>query len=120
MAQQPKIVDFEDALKRTIGDVALLQILHDDFHQILPDFLFRFRKAFENNAMAQLSKDAHQLKGAAGNLSVGKIMAAAILLEQTAKQNNVLEAQDALNRIETAIAEYEKHMDGINWADIAP
>jgi HPt (histidine-containing phosphotransfer) domain-containing protein len=118
MVPEPKILDLVDALNRTMGDIALLQMLLDDFCHMLPDFVFRFQKALENNAMVQLGKDAHKLKGVAGNLAAGKIMAAAILLDQTARQGDTLEAHDALEQLKPAIDEFVDHIARINWADI--
>ena len=118
MAREPKILDVEDALKRTKGDAALLQTLLADLLRMLPDFLFRFQKALENNAMVQLSRDAQQLKGAAGNLAAGKIAALATLLGQTARQGNTLEVHDALDRLKPAINELSDHIAQMNWADI--
>ena len=118
MVEDPKIVNLKDALDRGLGDGAFVQMILEDFHHTLPDFLNRFNKAIANNALVQLSRDARQLKGAANNLAAGHIAAAALFLEQTARQGNLLEARDALDGIKTAIDEFEHHISRINWAEI--
>lgn len=118
MVQDSKIMDLEKALKRGLGDVAFVQMILDDFHHMLPDFMFRLKKAVANNAMVQLSRDAHELTGAAGNLAAEQIVAAALVLEQAAKKGNLPEARDALDQVKAAIDEFENHITRINWAEI--
>ncbi len=81
-------------LARLGGDEALLALVVRLFLEDCPGRLAAIRQALDARDAAALEASAHALKGAAANLSAGRLIAAAATLERTAHERR-LEAAEA-------------------------
>lgn len=110
------IIDIEDALKRALGDTTFLQMMYDEFIEMLPDFLDWIQKAIEDSNADSLDKTAHQMKGAAANLGILSIASAAFELEKIGKNGDLSVAPNAFEHLKLSIDDFKNQLDLINWA----
>ena len=78
-------IDRISLLERVEGDQELLTEMIHLFQEDAPNSLAAMRDALEQGDMAVLERSAHSLKGAASNLSANATAAAALQLEQDAR-----------------------------------
>ncbi|MBT8340912.1 MAG: Hpt domain-containing protein [Desulfatitalea sp.] len=114
-----RVIDMEDALTRALGDVAFLKMMFDELLQMIPSLISAIAADVEKGDMAQLSKDAHQFKGATASLGVVGIAAAAYRLECIGKSGNTAEIQEAITNLKTAVADFQDHLSYVDWSDLA-
>ncbi len=119
MSNRKADIDIEDALKRALGDAAFLQMMFEEFQTMIPEFLEAIQSDIEENDMDALGKNAHQLKGAAANLSVKDICATALKLEKIGKSGQADQAEAALKRLKEAAANFDQFMTQMNWVSLA-
>ena len=119
MAEERSIIDIDDALKRSLGDVAFLEMMFDELIQTLPDYLSAIQTAIEEGDMDRLNKSAHQFKGAAANLGAKDVSAAAFKLENIGKSGLAAEADAAYADLHRAINLFREHWSRIDWTSLA-
>ncbi len=91
-------VYFEKALERVMGDKPFLETMLNEFADTLPDRIETLRLAIEDQDVEMLARQAHSLKGAAANLSVDGISAAARQLEEIGSNGNLAECRQNLDK----------------------
>lgn len=119
MTHQNALLDLKGALKRAMGDTDFLQMMYDEFQQMLPDSIARMVQACDDREMGLLARQAHQLKGSAANLGANEIAAAAAQLEQSANAADPDTAAAALEALECAAGALPKQLCGFDWAALA-
>lgn len=119
MSDDQPVIDFPEALGRTLGDVEFLKSMLFEFQKIAPDFLHRMHGALNSGNMAQLSKDAHQFKGSAANLGIKIVAALAGELEQIGAQGRPGSAPQVLERLKDAIDAYNTVLNQTDFATLA-
>lgn len=103
------IFDYESLLKRCMGDSQLAHRLVLRFERRLPDDIKQIAAAVEAADATRLSDLAHTMKGAAANLSLGEIRAAAIELQQLADNQDLKSAPACFERLNDACDSFIAH-----------
>ena len=93
-------IDRVSLLERVEGDQELLSEMIHIFQDDAPNLLTAMGDALQSGDMAVLERSAHSLKGAASNLSAKSTAAAALQLENDAKNNDVESAKGSLAEVE--------------------
>lgn len=109
------IIDINDALARALGDAAFLKMMFEELSQTIPGIMSAIETDIQSGDMDQLGKDAHQLKGAASNLSVTTVAALALNLEKIGKNGDPTHAQETFGELKEAIAAFLEQLDAIDW-----
>jgi len=91
-------IDVEDALKRIGGNMGLYKRLLGNF--VTGDHIGPLANALNNGDIDEASRLAHTLKGVSANLSLVKLRALSIELENTIK--NKTDYSDKLNELSQA------------------
>ncbi len=112
------VLDLSEALRRAMGDVQFLKMLLKEFHALIPDFIVRIENACQARDMECMSKDAHQFKGAAANLSAKTLAASAMKLEQIGKSGNPEGCEQALEELKQAAEIFSRQIIQIDWAGV--
>jgi two-component system, sensor histidine kinase and response regulator len=112
------VIDLAEALNRSMGDASFLRMMLDELCNIVPEFMTRIQNAYQTQNMEELSKDAHQFKGAAANLGAKAIAAAALKLEQIGKSGNPEGGDEALTELKQAIEDFNQKVTQIDWETI--
>ena len=93
-------IDRVSLLERVEGDQELLSEMIHIFQEDAPNLLTAMRDALQRGDMAVLERSAHSLKGAVSNLSAKATAAAALQLENDAKNKDVESAKGSLAEVE--------------------
>ena len=93
-------IDRVSLLERVEGDQELLSEMIHIFQDDAPNLLTAMGDALQSGDMAVLERSAHSLKGAASNLSAKSTAAAALQLENDAKNKDVESAKGSLAEVE--------------------
>jgi HPt (histidine-containing phosphotransfer) domain-containing protein len=112
------VIDFNEALGRTMGDLDFLKMMLEELQKSIPEFMARLVKDQENCDMGALDKDAHQFKGAAANLGAKAIASAAYKLEQIGKSGNPQGWEQAFEELNRAVQSFDHHMGQVDWESI--
>jgi CheY-like chemotaxis protein len=112
------VLDMDDLLERTGGDVALAQELMVIFTREAPQELAGIRSAIEEGDFGPVAAAAHELKGSAANMGAGAVRAAAVELEQAAKDQKTEVANEAADRLEAAVERLIEFARTNEWTDM--
>lgn len=85
------------------------------FEDSIPTFLETIRNAIELRDAPTLCQTAHQLKGAALNLSVLQVAKKAADLDELGKKADFEKAETALKALELAMSDYKEFMKKGLW-----
>jgi CheY-like chemotaxis protein len=96
-------VDRASLLERVEGDQELLSEMIHMFLDDVPNLIAAMRDALQRGDMKVLERSAHSVKGAAANLSARAASAAALQLEQDARNNDAEAARGSLLEVERTI-----------------
>lgn len=118
MNDEMPIIDMPEALNRSMGDVDFLKMMLEELHRSIPDYTARIKNSLQNKDMKTLGAEAHHFKGVAANLGAKAMAREALKLEQIGKSGAVENVDEALGRLEQAIAAFNKFYDEIDWAAI--
>lgn len=113
----PPVVDLEEAAARCANDLQFVSQLLEEFVSDAPRRLRAMAKLAENGSWTDLAKAAHQLKGAAGNLSVYRLADVARRLEEACNRESrqsVVEILAELREAFAQLAEYTSKEVGTN------
>jgi HPt (histidine-containing phosphotransfer) domain-containing protein len=116
MSENPPIIDFPEALSRTLGDVAFLQSMLFEFQSFAPDFLNRIHQALQNGDVDRLARDTHQFKGAAANLSIKRVAVLALELEKMGKNGNCDNGTNVFNALKEAVRQFSSLLDQTDFS----
>jgi HPt (histidine-containing phosphotransfer) domain-containing protein len=96
-------VDLPSALKRCMGDAALLTEMLADFRRHFRDADVRMRALCDSGDTENAWRFAHSVRGAAGNLSAAELADAAANLEKNLRGGNTADRAALLARFADAI-----------------
>jgi PAS domain S-box-containing protein len=96
-------IDRVSLLERVEGDQELLTEMIHLFREDAPNLLRTMRGALQRGDMALLEQSAHSIKGAVSNLSAKAAAAAALHLENNARNKDAKSAQESLGELERAV-----------------
>lgn len=88
-----------EMLKEVIGDD--LKDILESFIQIAPDTLNHIRQAVESSNAEDLRLHAHTLKGSAANIGAIQLPALCLVMENKAKENNLVDLETDLAAVES-------------------
>ena len=114
MGNEP-VIDFAEALGRTMGDLDFLKMMLEELQKSIPEIMERLAKDHQDHDMVALDRDAHQFKGAAANLGAKAIAAAALKLEQIGKSGNPQGCEEAFQELRQAVKAFEDHLSQLDW-----
>ena len=117
MDVQP-VLDLPEALKRSMGDAQFLKMLLDELCNAIPDFIARLNEAHQRGDMAAMGREAHQLKGAAANLSAKAVAAAVLKMEEISKSGNSESFDQAMAELEIAAQSFKQYVKQIDWTAV--
>ena len=107
MAENPQKpdeqIDRVSLLERVEGDQELLTEMIHLFQEDAPNLLAAMRDAQQRGDMAVLERSAHSLKGAVSNFSAKAAAAAALQLEQDARNKDAESAKKSLVDVERSV-----------------
>jgi two-component system sensor histidine kinase/response regulator len=95
----PPALDYQAFLKRCLGQTQLAEKILAKFRARLSRDVAEIGAALSRRDLVAVSKLAHQLKGAAGNVAAEPLYAIAVELENLAKSGNQTAAVACLNRL---------------------
>lgn len=97
-------LNYQDALTRMAGKVSLLERLLRQFVKENTSTIMQLRQAVEAQHWEEARRQAHTLKGSAGNLGLEKIFTGAYALEKTlAKPAQAAEIMAEIDRLESVL-----------------
>jgi two-component system, sensor histidine kinase and response regulator len=99
-AQVTDVLDFNRLLEQFDGDLELLHQISEIFLEELPNLLSQIHGAVKQRDCEALERSAHSLKGAAGNFTLGTLVATAQRLEILAREGNLSEVIGPLLALE--------------------
>jgi signal transduction histidine kinase/DNA-binding response OmpR family regulator len=108
---QPRIFDREVALKRLGGDQELFQQIARVFLMDVALQISMIKKNLDARNFTQIGRQAHLLKGAAGNVGAVSLHELLIALEIAAKQENPSEIEPLLTRIPEELERYGQQLE---------
>ena len=109
-AASPAILDRNAVLRRTGGDIELLQEMSELFLNDSPGLIQAMQEAFAARDWNGLERAAHRLKGAAGNLDARALSALAGQLESQAREQKPEQVSGLLAAIASGLAQFETEM----------
>jgi HPt (histidine-containing phosphotransfer) domain-containing protein len=98
-----ELIDRASLLERVEGDQEVLSEMIQIFLEEAPVLMNAMHGALQSGDMVVLERSAHSLKGAVSNLSSKATAAAALKLEQDAKENNLQSAKESLAVVERIV-----------------
>ncbi len=93
----------DEALQRVGGNVKLLRKLINRFHETQHDVTGRIIRAVESGNAEEALREAHTMKGLAGNIGATRIMECATKVESILKHAEADQLDTALNAMETEL-----------------
>ena len=106
-----EIFDRAALLDRVGGDEKFFNEIVELFFCEAPELIDSIQKAIEENDRVELHRNAHTLKGSAGNMSAKELQQLALQLEKISKEGDLLYAKQLLDEIKNR---YEKFRQQIN------
>jgi len=107
-AQAGVPLDLSKALAQACGDEEFLDEMIQYFIESMPSQIETLHSSIESKDTDALTKQAHTLKGASGNLSADKITAAAFKLEQMGRKGDLTNASQILDELKGEAVRIEK------------
>jgi len=95
----PPALDYQAFLKRCLGQPQLAEKILAKFRARLSRDVAEIRSALSRGDLVTVSKLAHQLKGAAGNVAAEPLYAIAVELETLAKSGDRTATATCFNRL---------------------
>ncbi len=105
------ILDYAEALTRTLDDEELLVELLQELISMGPESIENIRKAKNAGDFEGVRAEAHKIKGAAANLSANAFSRVALELENTGKNKNFDKFDEI---IEDFMGQFEKLKEQVN------
>jgi signal transduction histidine kinase/CheY-like chemotaxis protein/HPt (histidine-containing phosphotransfer) domain-containing protein/predicted hydrocarbon binding protein len=106
-----KPIDLETALNRFGGDKEFFKEMVGEFLGYVPKQLEKLTEAVERGDAKVVEREAHSLKGAAGNLGAKPIADLASQLELLGREKNLTGAMDMFGNLKTLLKELEGYFN---------
>jgi len=106
-------VDMKAAMTRFGDDREFFKDMVQEFLNYVPEQMEMLEEALQSKDVSAVQKNAHSIKGAAGNLSVQKIFSLALSLENNGRDSDCLEAPPVLEDLKTEILHLKQFVEGL-------
>jgi two-component system sensor histidine kinase/response regulator len=106
-----KPIDLETALNRFGGDKEFFKEMVGEFLGYVPKQLEKLTEAVERGDAKVVEREAHSLKGAAGNLSAKPMANLALQLELLGRTKDLAEAKEKLGNLKAELKHLEEHFN---------
>lgn len=116
MADNPP-VNIPDVLNRAMGDIELIQMLFEELQSTIGAHEEKIDAALSYNDLGALTREAHQLKGAAGSMGVTAVAAKARDLELMGNGNVEIDLQ-VFTDLQNEIQRFLDFMDHVDWTQV--
>jgi PAS domain S-box-containing protein len=103
-AAASKLVDWDKAVERVMGDRELLSQLLGHFIDEFPARLAELKTAFAREDAGEVTRQAHALKGASASLAAERVSLAAFRVEQAGKSGDFQAAEGGLETLQSEMA----------------
>jgi two-component system sensor histidine kinase/response regulator len=103
--------DVEGTLRRLEGDWEMFVEFAGEYQKEFSTFCDDFRGVLDAGDLETARRNAHSLKGAAGNIGAVNLQAAAKALEHACKEEDVPEIRRQLESVEEAFSEMSRSAD---------
>lgn len=120
MTETAPVLDIAEALNRAMGDAEFLKMMMEELQRTIPPTLATLQSAIDANDMENLSREAHQFKGAAANLGAKALAAVALELEMIGKSGSPEGAADRFRQLQSASEVLNRRIEGIDWSAVPP
>ncbi|RLB03410.1 MAG: hypothetical protein DRG55_00355 [Deltaproteobacteria bacterium] len=107
--------DVGKALEMAGGDVEFLKELVEIYRSDYPDKLSKIRQALKDGDAKTLYETAHSLKGASGNLGLGRVYELALEIERMGKEGRLQGAEEVLGELEEELRRFEELVSQEGW-----
>jgi two-component system, sensor histidine kinase and response regulator len=107
------VFDLESALSRFSYDREFFATLLDDFLSTLPEKIAELRKSVDQLNYAEISYQAHSLKGVAANFSAIQLSNLTARLDASSKNSNQIEVEQYMQELEDAASQLQNKAQGI-------
>ncbi|MCK5545514.1 MAG: response regulator, partial [Desulfobulbaceae bacterium] len=108
-------IDIAQVLERAMGDKDFLKDLIEEFYTSLPDRVERLKNILKQKDAEGLMQEAHSLKGVAQNMNADGIADAAFCLEKMGHENDLTEAEQALDGLDAEVIRFKEYIDSIDY-----
>lgn len=119
MSDGQPIIDYPEALTRTLGDVDFLKSMLVEFQEIAPDFITRFQSALQTGDLENLARDAHQFKGSAANLGIKIVASIALKLEKLGLSGNSEGGAQLLDNLKAAVNQFNTYLEETDFSSLS-
>ncbi len=103
-------VNFETALDRFGGDKKFFKEMLQEFLEYAPKQLEKLAQAIERGDAKVVEREAHSIKGAAGNLGAKVLADLALQLEILGRTGNLTGAKEIIRKVRTEFDQLEKYI----------
>ncbi len=110
--------DAAAALERAMDDKEFLEMLVNEFINMLPDKLDKIRAAGKKRECGELILAAQSLKGASANMGALEITAAVFALEQAGETQDFTRWDTRFKALESACNRFKAAIKHIQWGEI--
>jgi CheY-like chemotaxis protein len=104
-------VDMKAAMTRFGDDREFFKDMVQEFLNYVPEQMEMLEEALQSKDVSAVQKNAHSIKGAAGNLSAKKIFSLALSLENNGRDSDCLEAPPVLEDLKTEILHLKQFVE---------
>jgi CheY-like chemotaxis protein/HPt (histidine-containing phosphotransfer) domain-containing protein len=99
-----KLIDWDKAVERVMGDQELLSRLLGHFIDEFPARLAELKAAFAREDAGEMTRQAHALKGASASLAAERVSSAAFRVEQAGRSGDFQTAEGGLITLQSEMA----------------
>ena len=99
--------------KRLLGDKALVEIILGEFVRDLPGQLRALTEAVQDGDIDRVTKQAHKIRGAAGNIGAEHLEAVMLKIERAVADNNFAMLADLTGSLHNQLTEIQRAAEEI-------
>lgn len=107
--------DIGKALEMAGGDVEFLKELVEIYRSDYPNKLSKIRQALKDGEAKVLYETAHSLKGASGNLGLGRVYELALQIERMGREGRLQGVEEVLRELEEELKRFEDLVSQQGW-----
>ena len=113
---ESSLIDFDIAMEVVDGDRMLFQELFEDFLKSFPKHLDAVNHSIEEKDVKSLQKQAHDIKGTAGNLGIVRLSKLAQEMESNAKALKLDGAEELSRKMKDCLAKTMVEFFDTDWS----
>ena len=108
------IFDWKGLLHRLMGDEDLAKEIIDDFLKQIPDNLLAVKRAMNNKDLFLVQREAHVIKGAAGNVGALTLQEIAEQIEIASEAKDLVKVESFIEKLDTQLEILKNRMTQTN------